>query len=137
MKALSITMIVAVGAVLLIACGAVSPKRQDSLKEAVLLFNEGVRWGRLQDVVPRISPGHVANFMEMHKAFGKTIQISDYDILNTAANWEKKQAEVTVQITWYRNTEMELFTTILSQKWEESGTDWILGSESYVSGEPF
>ena len=136
MKFLSRLSLVVLG-LSLVACGAANVKQQDSLKEAVLLFNEGVRWGRLQDVIPRVSPDYSAHFVEMHKAFGKDIQISDYEIVNTTADWKKKQAEVTVQITWYRQTEMEVFTTVLSQRWEESGVDWVMVAESYVSGEPF
>ena len=134
MKSLSF---LAILGTVLISCGVATPNKQDTLKESVLLFNEGVRWGRLQDVLPRVAPEHADNFIEMHKDFGKTIQISDYELINTKANWEDKQAVVTVQITWYRNTEMELHTTILSQKWEQVGVDWVMMAESFVSGEPF
>lgn len=125
-----------ISGIFLISCALATPNQQDTLKESVLLFNEGVRWGRLQDVMPRVAPEHADNFVEMHKDFGKTIQISDYEIINTTANWKEKRAEVTVQITWYRNTEMELHTTVLSQQWEQVGVDWVMMAESYVSGKP-
>ena len=121
----------------LIACAELNPKNQDSLREAVLLFNEGVRWGRLQDVMPRVAPDSAAHFIEMHKEFGKSIKVSDYEIVNTTVDWEKKIATVVVQIIWYRNTEMELFTTQLSQRWEEVGRDWLMMTETHLSGETF
>jgi hypothetical protein len=118
-------------------CGQVNPKSQDSLREAVLLFNEGVRWGRLQDVMPRVAPDSAEHFLEMHEDFGKDLQVSDYEIINTTVDGGKKVATVTVQITWYRKSGMEVFATVLTQKWEEVGRDWLMMAESFVSGQPF
>ena len=119
------------------ACGEVSPKRQDSLREAVLLFNEGVRWGRLQDVMPRVALDSREHFLEMHKEFGRDLQVSDYEIVNTAVDWKKNTANVTVQITWYRKSQMEVFTTVLTQTWEEQAGEWLMTIESFTSGQPF
>ena len=119
------------------ACGGASQKAQSDLKDAVIMLNEGVRWGRLQEVVPRVHADNVAHFMEMHKAFGTEIQLSDYELINSVYNPDKKTAAVTVRITWYRQSEMEVHTTLLLQSWELHGAEWLLMTETYQSGEAF
>ena len=118
------------------ACGP-SQKSKSNLQETVLVFNEGVRWGRLQDVLPRIHPDSVEHFLEMHKEFGKEIKISDYELINAHHDGESKKADVTVQISWYRQSEMVVRTTMLVQHWEEKGQDWIMIAEEYLSGDTF
>ena len=117
------------------ACGA--QHDADKLRETVLLFNEGVRWGRLQDVMPYLYSENAQHFVEMHKEFGKEIQLSDYELVNVTMDGEKKKADVNVQITWYRLSEMVVNTTILVQHWEKQGQGWIMIAEEFVSGEPF
>jgi hypothetical protein len=126
-------------AVLLFAlgCGAAKQKAEDELKEAVLMFNEGVRWGRLQEVLPRIDPKNTAHFMKMHEKFGTEIQVSDYELINSSYDSTKQTATVTVRITWYRQSEMELYSTLLSQSWEYHSAAWTLVTETYQSGEAF
>jgi hypothetical protein len=119
------------------ACSGVKPRSQDNLNEAVLLFNEGVRWGRLQEVMPRLAPDNTAHFLEMHEGFGKEVKVSDYEIINTNVDWEKQTAVVMVKVTWYRITQMEEFTTVISQRWEEIGGEWMMMAETYQTGEPF
>ena len=118
------------------ACGP-GQKSKDSLHETILIFNDGVRWGRLQQVLPRIHPDSVEHFVEMHKEFGKDIKISDYELINAQHDIDNKKADVTVQITWYRESEMVVKSTILIQHWEEHGQDWIMLAEEYHSGDKF
>jgi hypothetical protein len=118
-------------------CGAAGQKAEDDLKEAVVLLNEGIRWGRLQEVMPRVHPDNAAHFLKMHEKFGKDIQVSDYELINSVYNAEKKTASVAVQITWYQQSRMELHSTVLLQSWERQGQDWIMMTETYQSGEAF
>ena len=119
------------------ACGGASQKAQGDLKDAVIMLNEGVRWGRLQEVIPRVHSDNVAHFMEMHKEFGTEIQLSDYELINSVYNADNKTAAVTVRITWYRQSEMEVHATVLLQSWQLHGADWLLMTETYQSGEAF
>lgn len=129
--------VLAAAALGLIACGGPSQKAQSDLKDAVLRFNEGIRWGRLQEVMPRVNPQNAEQFMKMHEKFGTEIQLSDYELINSTYNEKEKKADVLVRITWYRQSEMELFSTILLQAWEYQGMEWMLMTETYQSGQAF
>ncbi len=133
MKTLSV--ICLVGAITA-SCGA-AQQNQDKLRETVLLFNEGIRWGRLQDVMPHLYSENAAHFIEMHKEFGKEIQISDYEIINWVIHPESKKADINVQFVWYRLSEVEVHETIVTQHWEKQAQGWFLIAEEFVSGEPF
>ncbi len=119
-----------------LSCGPIQQSKSN-LQEAVLAFNEGVRWGRLQEVLPRIHPDSVDHFVEMHKEFGDDIKVSDYEILNANHDDKNKKADVSVRISWYRESEMVVRKTMLVQHWEEHGQDWIMLAEEYVSGDKF
>lgn len=126
-----------VSALLLCACGATGQSRSEKLKEAIFYFNEGVRWGRLQDVMTRVDPGGQELFLEMHKDFGKLIKVTGYEIVNTAYDTENHKAQVGVKITWYRIDQMEVHETVVSQNWEDRDHTWVLIAEEYMTGTPF
>jgi hypothetical protein len=111
--------------------------RGDKLKEAVFYFNEGVRWGRLDDVLGRLDPKFEEHFLEMHKDFGTLIKVENCEVVNSKYDKEKGEAEVGIKITWYRIDEMVLRQTVILQKWEDKSVHWTLVSEEYKSGTPF
>ena len=118
------------------ACIA-SQGRGAKLREAVFYFNEGVRWGRVQDVVSRLDPGFEDHFREMHKDFGNAIQITDYEMVEKVVNLDEGKAYFAIKITWYRINELLVRETILGQYWEENELEWYMVREEYKSGTPF
>ncbi len=111
--------------------------RGDKLKEAVFYFNEGVRWGRLDDVLARLDPEIEEHFLEMHKDFGNLLKVENCEVVNTTYDKEKGEAEIGIKITWYRVDEMVLRETVVLQKWEDRKSHWWMVSEEYRSGTPF
>ncbi|NLG02916.1 MAG: hypothetical protein GX567_03640 [Clostridia bacterium] len=122
---------------IVLSCGAAGQQAEDRLKESVVQFNEGIRWGRMQEVIPRVHPDNVQHFLKMHEHFGNETQVSDYELISYEYNQEKKSATINVRITWYKQSEMALHTTILIQSWEHIESDWILMTETFHSGEAF
>lgn len=129
----SLFCIVAAG---LSACAA-SQGRGAKLKEAVFYFNEGVRWGRVQDVVTRLDPGFQDHFREMHKDFGRDIQLTNYELLDQQVNLEEGAAYFAIKLTWYRINELLVYETVMGQYWEEKDLEWYMVREEYQSGTPF
>ena len=119
-----------------VACGA-GQGRSDKLQRAITELNEGVRWGRLDAVLAHVHPDSQEHFLQLHAGFHDTIQISDYEIVSTRVDLDAGKADVGIKISWYRNDQMEAFTTVLVQRWEETERDWYLVAEEYRSGKPF
>ncbi len=123
-------------AAVLASCGA-GQGRTDKLRDAIYYFNEGVRWGRLQDVLSRVDPESEAHFLEMHKDFGTNIRLTACEIVNTKIDLDSGSAEVGVKITWYRVDEMVVNETVLVQHWQEKEREWRMVREEYRAGTPF
>ncbi len=118
------------------ACMATEGKAA-KLNEAVFYFNEGVRWGRIQDVIARLDPAAEAHFLEMHKEFGSNIKVTGYDLTSSNLDLENNTADIGIKITWYRNDEMVVYETLLIQHWTEKKNHWVMTGEEFVQGEMF
>ena len=124
-------------AILVMSCGGgIGQSRETKLQEAIFVFNEAVRWGRVQQAIARVDPESQAQFIEQHKDFGKDLQITDYEIVSTTIS-KDVTAQVGIQISWYRYSDMVAKTTVLMQHWEERDKNWLLIAEEYRAGEPF
>lgn len=117
------------------ACGAEGPK--DKLRHAAFLFNDGLRWGRYQEVLPRVDPEARDHFMEVHAEWGDKVQISDVEPVQYVFSEDGDRADVTVQFTWYRIDELVVRTTRTTQHWEQRDGEWIMIGEEHVAGTPF
>ena len=120
----------------LAACGG-GYTAGEKLEYAVTQFNEGVRWGRIGEVLPRVDPAAREHFQTLHAEWGGDIQIGGYEIMQTVLDEKSGIAEVTLTVSWYRQSKMEAFQTILAQRWEEFEGDWRLVAEEYRGGTPF
>lgn len=123
-------------ALIVFGCAALQG-RSEKLREAVFVFNEGVRWGQIQDVLSRVDPAIEAHFLKMHEDFGKSIKVTECEVVRTQVDLEKGTAEVGVQLTWYRIDEMVVRETVLVQYWEEKEREWLMVREEFRSGTAF
>jgi hypothetical protein len=121
---------------LAVACGVAEGPRE-KLRHSAFVFNEGLRWGRYAEVLPRVDPESREHFMEMHQGWGKEIQISRAEIVQSIIDDDLKKAAITVAFEWYRNDEMVVRETVTVQNWERRDGEWIMIAEEYVSGTPF
>jgi len=117
------------------ACGAEGPR--DKLRRAAFMFNDGLRWGRYQEVLPRLAPEAREHFMDLRADWGGKVQISDIEPVQYVFSEDSQRAEVTVQFTWYRVDEMVVRTTRTVQHWEQRKGEWLMIGEQYVAGTPF
>lgn len=120
-----------------VAACAIQQGRSEQLREAVYYFNEGVRWGRIQDVLSRLDPEGQDHFVEMHRDFGKNLQVTNCEVVDTRMDLEQGKAKIGVKLTWYRLDEMEVKETVLLQHWEERDHEWLMVTEEFQSGQAF
>jgi hypothetical protein len=123
-------------ALFVVACGVAEGPRE-KLKHTAFVFNEGLRWGRYQEVLPRVDPEARDHFMEMHKEWGSTIRLSNVEPVQYVIAENNEKAAITVQFTWYRVDEMVEHVTQTVQYWERRDGEWMMIAEEHSSGEPF
>jgi len=119
-----------------VACGVAEGPRE-KLKHTAFQFNEGLRWGRYQEVLPRVDPEARDHFMEQHKEWGSTIRLSNVEPVQYVIAEDDMKAAITVQFTWYRVDEMVEHVTQTVQYWERRDGEWVLIAEEHAGGVPF
>jgi hypothetical protein len=116
-------------------CGMAEGPRE-KLQHTAFNFNEGLRWGRDADVLPRVDPAALAGFRTMHAGWGDEVQVSGVEILQSVVDQKLDKAVLTVKYTWYKNSEMVVNDTVTAQHWERRKGEWWLVAEEYQSGTP-
>ena len=117
-------------------CGLAEGPRE-KLDRGVFQFNEGLRWGRYNDVLPVVDEDALEHFQKMHEGWGTTIQISSADVLQVLYNDRERRADISVRFSWYRKSEMVAYDTVTRQHWEYRTGKWWLVAEEFQSGQPF
>jgi hypothetical protein len=116
-------------------CGIAEGPRE-KLQHTAFAFNEGLRWSRDVDVLPRVDPAAMAGFQAMHAGWGAQIQLSGVEIMQSVVNDKLDKAVLTVKYTWYRNDQMVENETVTLQNWERRDGEWWMVAEEYKSGTP-
>lgn len=121
---------------LCMGCGIAEGPRE-KLKQSSFAFNEGLRWGRYNDVLPIVDSQALDHFTEIHQGWGDSLLVSNAEIIQTVYDDKERKAIITVKFTWYRKKEMVVHSTVTNQHWEYRDAKWWMMAEEYQSGEPF
>jgi len=79
-------------------------------------YNEMVRWHQLENASLFPADSISAGYKERMKA-AKNVAVVDYRVTNIEYDEKKKEAEVKVEIDYYRHSTLSLKTVIDDQKW--------------------
>lgn len=119
-----------------LACCAGSYNSQEQLTDRVNHFNNAVRWGQYHKAAQWIDDGARADWLAHHADWRDDMRVADYEVVDTEVDEGGRAATVRVVVSWYRLSESELQTSMLAQRWQREGNDWILSSEETEEGEP-
>jgi hypothetical protein len=112
---------------------------QDRITQAAREYNDGVRWGRLEQAASHLSKDSRPQFYERHKSVEDELEIADYELVSLDLDKSDKKitrAVARVQYTWTLKRVGLLEKTYTEQKWEEQGYKWVLMSETRTKGSP-
>ena len=79
-------------------------------------YNELVRWNQLEEAGTFPADSISAGYKERLKA-AKNVAVVDYRVMNIKYDGKKKEAEVKVEIDYYKRNILSLKTVIDNQKW--------------------
>ncbi len=103
-------------------------------QEAAQNIAENERFGRVELVLEKVSPGARPDFVKAHSGWGGKITIADTELGNFHMEG-KEDAEMNLRVTWYLASEQELRSTLLRQRWHSTKGTWLLTSEERVDGD--
>ena len=128
-------LILALTVLLCLGCGIIEGSRE-KLQRTAFDFNEGLRWGRNAEVLPRVDPAAREGFQALHNGWGAEVQVSNVEIMQSVIDKKLQKAVITVKYTWYRQSEMVVYETVAEQHWESRKGEWWMTAEEYQSGQP-
>jgi hypothetical protein len=85
-------------------------------------YNELVRWNQLEEAGTFPSDSISAGYKERLKA-AKNVAVVDYRVMNIKYDEKKKEAEVKVEVDYYKRSTLSLKTVIDNQKWAYQGKE--------------
>jgi hypothetical protein len=99
----------------LVSCSAQRSIRAD-FEKSFRNYNEMVRWHQIEEASLFPADSSSAGYRERLKA-AKNVEVVDYRVMNIKYDEKKKEAEVKVEIDYYKRSTLSLKTVIDSQKW--------------------
>ncbi len=117
----------------IVACGGLSPKSEDTLEEAIRVYNEGVRWARYEVAAKHVPPTQRSQFVDDWDERAKELKITDYEVVKVEQK-RSSEAKVEIKVEWYKDSEGKVHETRAVQTWERHGKVWFVVDESRLRG---
>lgn len=119
------------------ACHSRAQTASERLRDAVVGYNDELRFGRQDLAVQRVAGGYRSAFIGGHYRWGRDIQIADVEIVNVeAAGDEGQRATSFVQFRWFLQSNMLVRDTLIRQEWEKHSGQYVLQTERVIDGDP-
>lgn len=105
------------------------------LTDQVYALNDEIRWARIDLATERVAPEFRPTFLQLHRAWGHDIQIADSDCTHVQISEDSESATSLVTLSWYDQRTMELYTSVIRQRWIKTDSGFLLDEEIVVGGE--
>jgi hypothetical protein len=117
----------------LTAC-VLPPTAAQRLGEAAYDFNTEARFGRMDIAGEHVREIARDEFARKHVSWGKSVRVVDSEISGMSIR-KDGDADVTVTVTWQRESETTMRTTDVTQRWTSTHGTWTILSEEEHSGD--
>lgn len=119
------------------ACLGRSQMTAERLRDAVVGYNDELRFGRSDLAVQRVDGPLRAQFVGSHYRWGRTLSIADSEIVNVEAIGESFHHAISfVNVTWHPIGTTILHETMVRQEWRKEGQTFVIIAESVIDGDP-
>jgi hypothetical protein len=106
---------------------------EDTVNEAVRVYNEDLRWGRYESAALRLASKHRSDRVDEWDAHSKDLKITDFEIVRIDPRGPEA-ARAQVKVSWYLESEQILRETSAVEQWERKGRNWMLVDEQRLRG---
>ena len=99
-------------------------------------FNMNARFGRMELAAESIDPKVRENILQSRRKWGGEVRLADMELTGMKTLTKNgDDVDVSVRIAWYRPSEGELKTTLVTQRWHGTRGDYKLTEERRVDGD--
>lgn len=119
----------------LAGCAGGMLSTRDELKLAIQDFNDGVRWGKVEQSAARLPVDRRAAFAERFAGLEDELEIMDYDVQRIDWDRASDRALVRVDVSWSLKRRGLVERTVVEEEWLKKG-GWVLVTAKRLKGSP-
>jgi hypothetical protein len=109
---------------------------KDKITEAAQEYNDGVRWGQIDQAVQHIPSDRRARFVEQHNALEDELEIADCEMVHLEIDSKHEKGTARVEYVWSLKRRGLVEKTATDQVWVRKNGDWLMEKETRVKGAP-
>ena len=82
-----------------------------------------------------MAPSFRPEFLLIHREWGHDVQIADSDCTHVQISEDSESATSLVTLSWYDQRTMQLYTSVIEQRWIKTDSGFMLDRVTVVGGE--
>jgi hypothetical protein len=118
-------------------CLPPSQRRADSLNRVAREFNDGLRWGRDDQVLSCLSADDARALRARRAALGDELVIADHEVKSIQLGPDAETATVVAEFSWFTQRRNVVQKTTVEEKWTWNQNRWLVSEQRRVAGERF
>lgn len=118
-------------------CMTPSQNRQDALVRITHEYNNGLRWGRYQDVTAHLAADEAQRFLARADRAGDDFEMADAEITAIGFKDGGTGADVVVDFTWYNQRRALVRKTRVGEEWRYRDGRWLCVAQRRLGGDRF
>jgi len=114
-----------------------SQHRVDSLNRTAREFNDGLRWGRDDQVMSCLGPDDARALRTRRADLGDDLVIADHEVKSIQIAPGAEAATVVAEFSWFNQRRNIVQKTTVEQTWTWSENHWTVTDQRRIAGDRF
>ena len=119
------------------SCVGPAQRREDSLMKIAREFNDGLRWGRDDQVYRYLTPTEARSLQVRKADLGDDFVMADHEVKSIQIVPGGERATVVAEFTWFNQRRAVVQKSTVEEKWEWLDDHWMVTSQSRIAGDRF
>ncbi len=119
------------------ACMTPSQNRVDSLNRTAREFNDGLRWGRDDQVVGCLSADDARALRARRADLGDDLVIADQEVKSIQVGPNADKATVVAEFSWFSQRRNVVQKTTVEETWTWRENHWLVTEQRRIAGAHF
>jgi hypothetical protein len=124
-------------ALLAAACMAPSQRRAESLTKVAREFNDGLRWGRDEQVLACLSADDARALRARKADLGDDLVIADHEVKSIQIAPDAETATVVAEFSWFNQRRNIVQKSTVEETWTWSVNHWLVTDQRRIAGARF
>jgi hypothetical protein len=119
------------------ACVAPSQRREESLMKVAHEFNDGLRWGRDDQVLRCLSREEARGLQARRADLGEDFTMADHEVKSIDLGPGAQSATVVAEFSWFSQRRGVVQKSTIEEKWDWSDGRWLVTAQRRIAGARF